>query len=325
MLSRLPLVGSVIAAVLIGLPGASAQTYPDKNIRIIVPQGAGGMADMIGRYLANGILKDTGQTAVVENRAGGGTMIGSDIVAKSAPDGYNILLGTVSLTIVPAIDGTVPFNPQTDLVPVSRIAEMPSVLLVHKSVPATTLQELVDYAKKNPGKLSYASQGIGTTGHMAGELFKQVAGIDLTHVPYRGSAPAAQDLIAGHVHILFDALPLAVSNLKNDSVRALAIASTKRSDALPNVPTTTEAGFPAIQIAAWFGLFAPKDTPQPIINTLYGFVTKTFNTPDVRDKLSTQGADLPLTEPAAFKEFMVKDTERWRGVAETGKIKGQAQ
>lgn len=303
----------------------AAQSYPSKSVRIIVPQGAGGMADMIGRFLANGMTQDTKQPAVVENRAGGGTMIGSDLVAKAEPDGHTLLLGTVSLAIVPAIDGTLPFNPATDLVPISEIAQVANVLLIHKSVPAQNLKELIDYAKKNPGKLSYASQGVGTTGHMAGELFKQAAGIDITHVPYRGSAPAAQDLIAGHVQLLFDVLPLAVANLKNGSIRAIAIAAPQRAAALPDVPTTAEAGFAVVQTAAWFGLFAPKGTPDSVVKWLHDVVKKVFAAPDIREKLTAQGALLPLSDPATFKEFMARDTVRWRGVAETGKIKVQAQ
>jgi len=301
-------------------PTALAQDYPERAIRLVVPQAAGGMADMTGRFLANGITEASMQPAVVENRPGGGTMIGSDVVARAEPDGYTLLLGTVSLTILPAIDNNLPFDPVADLTPISRLTEMPSVLLVHKSVPATTLKELVDYAKKNPGKLSYASQGIGTTGHMAGELFKQVAGIDMTHVPYRGSAPAAQDLIAGHVQLLFDALPLAIGNLKNGNIRAIAIASPERSKALPDVPTTAEAGLPSVLISAWFGLYAPAKTPDTIVNWLSEQAERTFNNPDVRKKLEGMGAMLPLTKPADFKRYMSEDVERWNKVAKAGKI-----
>ena len=318
--SRLRVAAVGFLALVWAVTPGMAETFPSKNIRLIVPQGAGGMADMVGRILANDISQSSGQNVVVENRAGGGTMIGSDVVAKAAPDGYTLLLGTVSLAILPAIDSTLPFNPEKDLIPITLIADVPNVLLVHSSVPVKSLQELIDYAKKNPGKLSYASQGMGTTGHMAAELFKQVAGIDITHVPYRGSAPAAQDLIAGHVHLLFDALPLAVANLKNDSVRALAIAAPKRADVLPDVPTMAESGLPAVQTSAWFGLYAPAKTPEPIVKWLNDQAVKSFSAEETRKRLLSQGASLPLLQPEAFTAYMAKDAQRWSDVAKVGKI-----
>jgi tripartite-type tricarboxylate transporter receptor subunit TctC len=301
--------------------GAVAQSYPNKNVRLVVPQAAGGVADVVARILADGLAKASGQNFVVENRAGAGTALGSAIVAQAAPDGYALLLGTVSLAILPAIDSKLQFNPSLDLQPVTLVADVPNVLLVHSSVPANTLPELIAYAKKNPGKLSYASQGVGTTGHMAGELLKQVAGIDVNHVPYRGSAPAAQDLIAGHVHILFDALPLAISNSRNSSVKALAIAAPERAKAMPDVPTTAEFGLGDVQTSAWFGLYAPAKTPTSIITWLNEQTQKAFRAPEVYDKLMSQGNLLRLLGPDDFKAYMAKDAERWRRVAEIGKIR----
>lgn len=318
---RAALTGSIVA--LMAAQSSYAQSYPAGNIRLIVPQGAGGLADVLGRFLAKGLSESSRQNVFVENRPGAGTVIGSDVVVKAPPDGYTLLLATVSLSILPAIDDSLPFDPAKDLAPVTLIADVPSVLLVHKSVPADTLEDFVAYAKKNPGKLSYASQGVGTTGHMAGELLKQAAGIDIAHVPYRGGGPAAQDLLAGHVHMLFDALPLAVTNLQNDSVKALAVTSAERVKALPTVPTTSEAGLPAVQSSAWFGLFAPSKTPETVIQWLHEATTKTFNDPSVRGKLVDQGTLLPLLGPAELRAYMAKDTKRWTDVARAGNIRNK--
>ncbi len=301
--------------------GAVAQSYPNKNVRLIVPIAAGSLTDIVARILAEGLSRASGQNYVVENRPGAGTALGSAIVAQAPPDGYTLLLGTVSLVILPAIDNKLQFNPFVDLQPVTLITEVPNILLVHASVPANTLPELIAYAKKNPGKLSFASQGFGATGHMAGELLKQVAGIDINHVPYRGSAPAAQDLIAGHVHMLFDALPLAVANSQNSSVKALAITAPERAKAMPDVPTTAEYGLGDVQTSSWFGLYAPANTPASIITWLNDQTQRTFRAPAVNDKMVAQGNRLRLLGPAEFKAFMAKDAERWRRVAEIGKIR----
>lgn len=316
-------IAAAVAVAMLSCAPAFANEYPSRTIRLIVPQAAGGMADMVGRLLANGITQESKQPAIVENRPGGGTMIGSDVVARATPDGYTLLLGTVSLAILPAIETTLPFDPETDLIPISQIADVANVLLVHESVPAKTLQELIEYARKNPGKLSYASQGPGTTGHMAGELFKQAAGLDITHVPYRGSAPAAQDLLAGHVQILFDALPLAITNVKTGKVRALAITTPERAKALPDVPTTAEAGLPTVRTSAWFGLFAPAKTPDSVVQWLSENTLKIFKDPSVRAKMEALGAMMPLSDPESFKRYMKEDLQRWSKVAEIGKLKSK--
>jgi tripartite-type tricarboxylate transporter receptor subunit TctC len=313
------------AGLLLGLAALPAwgQAYPSQVVKLVVPQAPGGMADLVARLLAQGLTEAGKQNVVVENRPGGGTMIGSDVVAKAAPDGHTLLLGTVSLAILPGIESKMPFDPQKDLAPVVQIADVPNVLLVHKSVPANSVQELVAYAKANPGKLTYASQGMGTTGHMAGELFRQTAGIDITHVPYRGSAPAAQDLIAGQVHMLFDVLPLAMANLKNDSVKALAIAAPERAAVLPDVPSMAEAGLPQVRTSAWFGLLAPAGTPAPVLDWLNRETNRIFQAPAVRDRLVSQGSALSLGSGEAFAAYLAADTRRWTEVARKAGIKAQ--
>lgn len=300
---------------------AEAQKFPTKPVRVIASSGAGGLSDVFMRALGEELHKKWGQPIIVENRPGGHFNIGVRACSEAEPDGYTIcIMGSTALTYNPYLFRKLPFDYKTAVVPVTNLFIITQALGVNAKLGVKTFDQLVDYAKKNPGKLSYASQGIGTTGHMAGELFKQVAGIDMTHVPYRGSAPAAQDLIAGHVQLLFDALPLAIGNLKNGNIRAIAIASPERSKALPDVPTTAEAGLPSVLISAWFGLYAPAKTPDTIVNWLSEQAERTFNNPDVRKKLEGMGAMLPLTKPADFKRYMSEDVERWNKVAKAGKI-----
>jgi tripartite-type tricarboxylate transporter receptor subunit TctC len=319
--SRRDVLSLVAVGCVAAVTPAWGQAYPSRTVKLVVPQAAGGAADLLGRLLADGLSKASNQTVVVENRVGAGTVMGTDSVAKAAPDGYTLLMGTFAMAVLPGIDSKLPFDPVKDLIPVVQIADVPSVLLVNKSVPAQSLKELIAYAKANPGKLSFASQGLATSGHMKGELLKQTAGIDITHVPYRGSAPAAQDLIAGHVHMLFQTVTLAASDLQNDSIRAIAITSAKRSPVLPNVPTIAEAGMPAVESSVWFGLFAPAGTPADIVNWLNTEANKIFQTPAVRDRLTAQGMNLPLGTAAAFQQFVASESKRWVEVAQRGNIK----
>jgi tripartite-type tricarboxylate transporter receptor subunit TctC len=288
-----------------------AQDYPSRPIRIIVPLAAGGMADILARTIAAKITEATGATVVVENRTGGSGVIGADAVAKSPPDGYTLLMGLHATQAILVHLQKLPYDPAKDFAPVIHAATVPNVLLVHNSVPANSLRELIAHAKANPGKLTFASQGNGSTGHMIGEQFKVMAGIDLTHVPYRGAAPASQDLVAGHVSMLFDIVPLAVSNLQSGNVRALAVCAAERVKALPDVPTIAEAGLPGMEAGAWFGLFAPAGTPPAAIAWVNREAKKAFAAPDVRGRFAGQGAVLPLDTPEAFGVHVAAETERW--------------
>ena len=288
-----------------------AQDYPSRPIRIIVPLAAGGMADILARTIAAKITEATGATVVVENRTGGSGVIGADAVAKSAPDGYTLLMGLHATQAILVHLQKLPYDPAKDFAPVIHAATVPNVLLVHNSVPANSLRELIAHAKANPGKLTFASQGNGSTGHMIGEQFKVMAGIELTHVPYRGAAPASQDLVAGHVSMLFDIVPLAISNLQSGNVRALAVCAAERVKALPDVPTIAEAGLPGMEAGAWFGLFAPAGTPPAAIAWVNREARKAFAAPEVGERFAGQGAVLPLGAPEAFGAHVAAETERW--------------
>ena len=298
------------AALAAGIMPLRAQDYPNRPIRIIVPLAAGGMADILARTIA-AKLSEAGHTAVVENRTGGSGVIGADAVAKSPADGYTLLMGLHATQAILVHLQKLPYDPARDFAPVIHAATVPNVLLVHEGVPATSLRELIAYAKANPGKLTFASQGNGSTGHMIGEQFKVMAGIDLTHVPYRGAAPASQDLLAGHVSMLFDIVPLAVSNLQSGKVRALALCAAERVKVLPDVPTIAEAGLPGMEAGAWFGLFAPAGTPPATIAWLNREAKKAFESPQTSERFLGQGAMLPLGPPETFGAHVAAETERW--------------
>jgi tripartite-type tricarboxylate transporter receptor subunit TctC len=318
---------SFVAAALVGLlalaPGrAPAQDYPSKPIRIIVPLAAGGQADILARAFAQKLNETTGHTVVVENRTGGGGAIGTEAVAKSAPDGYTLLMGFhATLSILPQLGAKLGYDPVKDFSPVILIGVVPNVLVVHPSVPAKSVKELIDYAKANPGKVTYASQGNGSTGHMGGEQFKLLAGVDIVHVPYRGAAPAIQDLVAGHVNIMFDILSLALPHMKDGRSRGLAIAAPQRVSLVPDLPTMAEAGLPGVEGGPWFGLVAPAGTPQPVIDWLNREAKKVFSAPDVRDRFQSQGAVLPLGSPADFSAHIAAETKRWGDVIRRAGIK----
>jgi tripartite-type tricarboxylate transporter receptor subunit TctC len=301
-------------------PYASAQTYPSQPIKIIVPTAPGGVADVVGRTLANK-LTEAGKTAIVENKTGAGGAIAADFVAKSPPDGYTVYVGFhATNAILPHLQ-KLNYNPETDLLPVTVAAKTANVLVVNPSVPAKTLKELIDYAKANPGKLTFASQGNGSTGHIVGEQFKSAAGIDINHVPYRGAAPAAQDLIAGHVTMLFDVLTTAVPQIKSDKVRAIAIADAKRAKSLPDVPTVAEAGLPELESGPWFGFFVPAGTPKPVIDWLYAEAKKAFNSPDVQAQFEKQGLTAMLGTPEETRKFVAGEYKRWGEVIKKANIK----
>jgi len=298
---------------------AAAQNYPSQPIKIVVPTAPGGVADVVGRTFANK-LTEAGHTAIVENKTGAGGAIAADSVAKATPDGYSIYVGFhATNAILPHLQ-KLNYNPEKDLMPVTIAAKTANVLIVHPSVPAKTLKELVAHAKNNPGKLTFASQGNGSTGHIVGEQFRDVAGIDVSHVPYRGAAPAAQDLIAGHVTMLFDVLTTAVPQIKSEKVRAIAIADAKRAALLPDVPTVSEAGFPELESGPWFGFFVPANTPKPVIDWLYAEAKKAFNAQDVKDQFAKQGLTAMLGTPDETKAFVAGEYKRWGEVIKKAKI-----
>lgn len=294
---------------------AHAQDYPNRPVRIIVPTQAGGVSDILSRTFANLVQSRTGATVVVENRTGANGVLAADYVAKSAPDGYTVYLGFQGTqSVLPHVDPKLPYDPGHDFAPVVLIAMGPAVLVVNPSFPARTVKELVELAKAKPGAYSYASAGFGTTHHLAAEMFKVAAGIDLTGVTYRGAAPANQDLIAGHVPIAFDNLGLAVNNIRNGGVRPLAITAKERSPLLPDVPTMAEVGYPNVVAQSWFALFVPAKTPRNAIDWLNRQANEVFADPALREQFQQQGLNLTLGSPEALGRHVVEETQRWGDV-----------
>ncbi len=303
---------AVFAAISLG---ASAQTFPTKPIRIVVPFPAGGTTDVLARAVAQKLTESLGQAAVVDNRPGAGGNIGAELVAKSPPDGYTLLMGTVGThAINPSLYPKMPYDHVKDFAPVILVAGVPNVLVINPSLPVNSVQELIAYAKANPGKLNFASSGNGTSIHLSGELFKTMAGIQMTHVPYKGSAPALQDLVGGQVQLMFDNLPSSLALIKAGKLKALAVTSLTRAAALPDVPTVAESGLPGFEASSWFGLLAPAGTPPPIVVTLNADVAKWLATPEAREKLLAQGANAAGGSPADFARHIAAETAKWQKV-----------
>ena len=294
---------------------AAAQTYPTKSIRIVVPFPPGGATDMLARDVAQKLTEVWAQPVIVDNRPGAAGNIGSELVAKAAPDGYTLEMGTVGTHAINAsLYAKMPYDHVKDFVPVILVASVPNVLVVNPAVPVNSVAELVAYAKANPGKLNFASSGAGTSIHLSGELFKTMAGVQMTHIPYKGSAPALQDLIGGQVQLMFDNLPPSLPQIKAGKLRALAVTSAARAPALPDVPTVAEAGLPGFEASSWFGLLAPAGTPPTIVARLNAEVAKWLATPEAKDKLSKQGANAAGGTPEDFVKHIATETAKWAKV-----------
>jgi tripartite-type tricarboxylate transporter receptor subunit TctC len=308
-LSRRSFVAGVSA---LSLPlAARAEAYPSKPVSVVIPYAPGGTTDIVGRLVTQTLSASTGKTFVADNKGGGSTTIATGYVAKAPADGYTLLANEMTQTIIPSLFPKLPFDPIKDLVPVTVFAEAPYVLVVNSSVPAKTLKELVELAKSKPGKINFASGGAGSGPHIAGELLKSVAGIDMTHVAYKGSGPAVTDLLGGQVEVLITAAPTVSAQLGSGRMRPLAVAHSRRLASLPNVPTAAEAGFPAFQIANWFGLAAPKGTPADVIGYLHAEVQKILKKQDVRDKLLAAGAEPVSMTPAEAARHVDAEARRW--------------
>jgi len=302
-----------IASILLCLP-ALAQEYPSRAVKIVVPFAAGGPADIYARFLAQRLQDALGQPFVVEDRPGGGSVIGTDSVAKSAPDGYTLLLMSNAQTVNESLMPNKPYALMRDFVPVSPINYSDLVLVVHPSVPVTNLAELIALAKAKPGKLNYASSGPGTPYHMAGELFKVMAGVDIVHIPYKGSSQARTDLIGGQVDMMFDAVTTMSEFSRAGKVRALATTGKVRSSVLPNVPTLSEAGVAGYEAVIWLGLMAPRGTSPEIIRRLNAEVVKIVSRADVRDEWAKQGAVAMVMTPDEFTRYMNDDIAKWERI-----------
>jgi tripartite-type tricarboxylate transporter receptor subunit TctC len=294
---------------------AHAQTdYPARAIRIVVPFPAGGATDIAARILAERMAADWKQPVTVDNRPGAGGNIGSDVVAKSAPDGYNLIMGvTGSHAINTSLYARMPYDPVKDFEAISQVAVVPNVVVVHPSVAASTLPELVALAKKEPGKLNYASLGNGTAAHLTMEMFKATADVDIVHVPYKGSAPAVADLIAGQVQTMVDGLPSALPHVKAGKLKALAVTSAKRSRAAPDLPTIAES-YPGFSADAWSGLFAPKGTPRAVVDKIAAETQMILKLPETQKRLGELGAEPVGSSPAEFTQFVQREIDKWARV-----------
>jgi tripartite-type tricarboxylate transporter receptor subunit TctC len=302
-----------LAAALAAVP-AWAQTYPNKPVRIISPFSAGGPADIYARYLGQRLEKAMGQPFVIENRVGGGGNIGADAVAKSAPDGYTLLVMSNTHTVNESLVAKKPYKLMTDLVPVAPINYSDLLLVVNPAVPAKSLKELLDLARANPGKLNYASSGPGTPYHMAGELFKAMAGVDIVHVPHKESSGARTAVMGGQVEMMFDAITVMAKLAEAGKVRAIASSGATRSPVMPDIPTVSEAGVPGYEATIWLGIMAPAGTPKPIVDRLNAEIAKIVSSPDVKADWAKQGA-VPMTmTPEQFAQYMRDDIEKWAKV-----------
>jgi tripartite-type tricarboxylate transporter receptor subunit TctC len=301
--------------------GSAHAAYPDKPVRIVVGFSAGGTTDVIARIMAKELTESLGQSFVVENKPGAGSNIATDQVKRADPDGYTLLFVAVTSAINQTLYKNVNFDLTKDFTPVALGAKVPNILVVNPQVPVKSVQELVDYATKNPGKLAFASSGSGTSIHMAGELFKMQAGIDVLHVPYKGSAPAVTDLIGGQVQFMFDNMPSSWPHVQSGKLRALAVTTTERSKSAPDVPTMKEAGFANFDVSSWFGLIAPAGTPPEIVNTLNAAMVKALDKPDVQLSFEKLGAVGVKTTPAEFGQFIKSEVEGWAPVVKASGAK----
>jgi tripartite-type tricarboxylate transporter receptor subunit TctC len=300
---------------------ASAQAYPTRAVKIVVPFAAGGPADVYARFIAQRLSEALGQSYVVDNKPGAGSVIGTDLAAKSPADGYTLLLMSNTHTVNETLIPNKPFNLMRDFVAVAPINYSDLVLVANPKVPANNLKELLAYAKANPGKLNYASSGPGTPYHMAGELFKSMADINLVHVPYKGSSGARTDIIGGQVDVMFDALTVMADQVRAGRVKALATSGQSRTSVLPEVPTLNEAGVPGYEATIWLGLMAPVGTPKAIVDKLNETVSKVVNQPDVKQAWNKQGAVPMVMNPAVFDKYMRDDIAKWNRVIKTANIK----
>ena len=304
--------------------GVAAQAYPARPVRIVVPFPAGGGADFMARVVGQKLGDALGQTFVVDNRAGAAGVIGTEMVAKSAPDGYTLLLGTTGTHATnPAVLASVPYDSVRDFAPISIFSNAPFVLCVHPSLPVKNVRELIAFAKKHPGELTYGSSGVGSSTHLGFELFALNAGIKIRHIPYKGLPLAMIDLVAGNTSLVFDSIPSAAPHIKSGRVRVLAIGSPQRSPSLPDVPTVAESGLPGYEMGSWYGLFAPAATPKEVVQRLAAETVKASTSADMRARFAGAGTDslgLSAEESAAL---LAREIERWSKVARQAQIKAE--
>lgn len=312
----------VSLCLLAGTVSVWAQGYPGKPVRIIVPYPAGGSTDIIARVAATQLTERLKQPFVVENRAGASGAIGAVAVAQSAPDGYTLVMGTASSHgINSALQKNLPYDAVKDFAPVTVVANTPNIIVVHPSVPAKTLGELLALAKAQPGKINFGSTSAGGSPHMSAELLKMMSGVDMTHVPYKGAAPMLTDLIGGQIQVGFDNLPSTINFVRTGKLRALAVTTPQRWPGAPDIPTVAESGVPGYEVSGWFGLLAPAGTPKEVLNTLQVAIAQAVKTPEVAKQLRDLGAEPVANTPEVFAKEISADVDKWRKVVKATGVK----
>jgi tripartite-type tricarboxylate transporter receptor subunit TctC len=303
-------------------PATSATTYPSKPIRLVVPFTPGGSTDILARAIGQELTKAWGQAVIVDNVPGAGGSVGADKVAKATPDGYTLLMGHIgTLAVNPSLYPALPYDPVKSFAPVAWVARVPNVLVVHPSVAAHSVKELVALAKARPGQLNYGSGGNGSAANLATEYFKLQTGTSLLHIPYRGTAPAVTDLMGGQIQLLFTGAPAVLGQIKNGQLRALAVSSPKRLPALPELPTVAEAGYKDFEADQWYGVVAPAGTPREIVNKLNMQINLSLASNELKTRLGNEGAIATPTTPEAFGQLIVREIARWKPVIQSGRVK----
>jgi len=306
-------------SMLTAATGALAQAWPTKPVTLMVPFAPGGTTDIVARPFAQAFSEEFGQSFVVDNRAGAGGTLAAGIAARAAPDGYTLFVATVAHTMATSLYKQLPYDFEQDFVPITTLASVPNILIVNPSVPAKSVQELVAYAKANPGKLSYGSAGNGSTEHLSAELFKSMTGVDMLHIPYKGGAPMMADLIGGQIQLAIETSGSATPHIRAGKVRALAVTTATRSSAFPELPTLTESGLKGYEVTTWYAILAPKGTPSEITARLYNAVVKILKTPDMKQRLEQFGGEPGGLTPDQFAGFIKSETAKWSKVVKESK------
>jgi tripartite-type tricarboxylate transporter receptor subunit TctC len=313
---------SIVTGFAVALsPSADAGAYPEKALRLVVPFPPGAGTDMFGRTIAHKLHEHMGQSVVVENKPGGGATLGSDVVAKSQPDGYTLLLSTTSHAINPSVYPSLPYDTLKDFATVTEVATVPTVLIVHPSVPVRTVQELVSFAKAKPGALNVGSSGSGTVFHLAAEMLKSMARIDMVHVPFKGGGPAIAALLGGEVNVLFETTLTVAPQAKAGKLRPLAVGTLTRSSVFPQLPTIAESGFPDFSAENWYGIYVSTGTPKQIVYRLNQEIVRALNLPDVRERFASQGAELVGNTPEQHAIFLRSEIDKWQRIAHLAHVK----
>ena len=313
------LLGSLCMSLTLAATGALAQVWPSKPVTLMVPFAPGGTTDIVARPFAQALSQEFGQPFVVENRAGAGGTLAAGIAAHAAPDGYTLFVATVAHTMATSLYKQLSYDFERDFVPITVLASVPNILVVNPSVPAKSVQELIAYAKANPGKLSYGSAGNGSTEHLSAELFKSMTGVDMVHIPYKGGAPMMADLLGGQIQLAIETSGSAAPHIKAGKVRALAVTTAARSPAFPELPTLAESGLKGYEVTTWYAILAPKGTPSEITTKLYNAILKILKTPDMKERLGQFGAEPGGFTPEQFAAFIKSETAKWAKVVKESK------